>query len=112
MLLQGEMGGCVQLDETYGVNSDEGTSTVIFLDGIYQNCAISANAKTGTVERCKLKDGIGNYPRTLTVDDVEFGADTDKIVTETVHGNVIILCCSLPILKFIKNLAMKHENNS
>ena len=55
-MLSGKINGCVQLDETFDADSDEGMNTAIFLDGVYQTRCVAASTKLGIVDRYKQKD--------------------------------------------------------
>lgn len=103
-MLSGIFDGCILLNETFDVDSDEGASTAIFLDGKYQNRAIAASANLDIVDRYKLKDMSKDGQLSVNKDDLEFDINKDKLVIERVHGNVQILLCSEPVLKLIHTI--------
>lgn len=108
-MFNGKFDGCIQLEETYPVDSDEAMSTVIFLDGIYQNRAVYANAKNGMVRRAKLKKDIKDYTTHINPNDVIFKDGTDEIELEDVKGAVQIICCSDSMLKLINKIARHNK---
>ena len=111
-LTSDEINGCIQIKETFDVDSLEAASTAILLDGIYQNRAVYANAEKGMVSRAKLKDGIQDSSRLIKSSDVIFEEGTDEIRLEQVYGDVQILCCSGSVLKLIQTIVGNNVSDS